>query len=370
MNQQVQKQPDYNKDVELIETVRSTIFPGSTDSELRLFMFKCQSIGVHPLEKLLIPVKFDGKISFISTIDLLRSMSEDAGDYAGIDPIEFIGESSFEFGDKTIFHPDEAICRVYRSGIDRPFEGHARWNEFYPGDKKGFKWREMPTIMLGKCAEAQARRLAWPKKLNQLYTPEEMEQGFEAIADGYTSKKPDVSPSDIHVTDAPKTVYSEDVKSLRKPTDEERKKGCLISEKQGFLMYGTCKDAGVEIGAVAAAAQVENIFFLTWKKNSKVNFNVMLESVKNFPNKFHKYSQAAATAKEAVKKNNPPEDAPVVMDQEEFVTTVEALALQAGITVADGLRDGFGIDTLEDVLPELQEKVITWFSDNYEQPKA
>jgi hypothetical protein len=37
-------------------------------------------------------------------------------------------------------------------------------------------WKKMPKHMLSKCAEALARRLAWPKKFNNLYTPEEMMQ--------------------------------------------------------------------------------------------------------------------------------------------------------------------------------------------------
>jgi hypothetical protein len=37
-------------------------------------------------------------------------------------------------------------------------------------------WDKMPRHMLAKCAEALTRRMAWPKKLAELYTPEEMAQ--------------------------------------------------------------------------------------------------------------------------------------------------------------------------------------------------
>ena len=373
MNQSLQKQPEkISTEVDLINTVRACVFNGSTDNELKLFMFKCQEVGVHPLSQMIIPVAFtdnfgNRKVSFISTIDFFRSQSEDAGDYDGMDEIEFVGESSLEFTHKVnnkditdvIVHPDEAICRVYRKEISRPFVGKARWDEFYPGDKKGHMWRKMPHIMLGKCAEAQARRLAWPKKLNKLYTEEEMDRGFAALASGSVSNKPSVTPDDIHVSNEPATTdYSEDVKSLRKPTDEERQKGKLVSEKQGYLMYKTCKDSGVDIGSVAAAAKVENIFFLTWRNTCKTNFNVMLNAVKTEPNRFAKYSKSAQVSKDAQRQS----EAPTVMDQDEFSSLVSMLATQAGMSVEDGLKEGFGIDDLEDVLPELQSKVIDFFN--------
>lgn len=377
MNKQLQKAegPEYNKNVELIETVRACVFKGSTDSELRLFMFKCQEVGVHPMSQMIIPVAFtdtygNRKVSFISTIDFFRSLSEDSGDYAGMDEIEFEGETEEEFDGKTYSHPDSATCRVYRVGYDRPFVGKARWSEFYPGDKKGMMWRKMPTVMLGKCAEAQARRLAWPKKLNKLYTEDEMDRGFEALSGGVISKKPNVTPNDIHVSENNNaTDHSDDVKSLRRPTEDEMKAGKLISEKQGFYMYKNCKEAGVDIGSVAAAAKVENIFWLTWQKSSKVNFQVMIDLVKTRPNSFAKFSKPAETSKEA---RTSPDNSkvPTVMGEEEFGSLVASLAMQCGISVEVGLQEGFSIDTLEDVLPEMQSKVIDWFTNKAETPSA
>jgi len=371
LNQSLQAQPDYNKDVQIIETVKQCVFPGATDNELRIFFFKCQEVGVHPLSQMVIPVAYaDGhggrKVSFISTIDHFRSMSEDAGDYDGMDEIEFIGESTFDFNGESVFHPDEAICKVYRKEITRPFVGKAKWIEFYPGDKKGHMWRKMPTIMLGKCAEAQARRLAWPKQLNHIYSPEEMERGFMVLSEGNTSSKPKVSPSDItvHAKNAP-TDFSDDVKEIRRPSEDERNKGKLISEKQGFLLYAKCKENGVEIGSVAKAAGVENIFFLTWQKSVKTNFNVMLDAVQNQPNRFAKYSAAAQAVEDS--KTGP---VPTVMDAEDFASMAQSMADSAGLNLENELKQFAGVDHIDDVLPELQSKFIDYLTAKAETPAA
>lgn len=385
MNKALEKKDEYSKDVQLINTVRACIFKGSTDAEMALYFFKCQEVGVHPMSKLIVPIAYTDRegnrsVSFISTIDFFRAMSEDAGDFAGIDPIDYEGELVEEFDpgpDKVKIqytHPEKAICRVYRTGFDKPFVGIARWSEFYPGDKKGMMWRTMSFHQLGKCAEAQARRLAWPKKLNQLYTAEEMDRGFQALAEGNTSTKPNVTSADIHVSEnqSSNTDFSDDVKSLVRPSDADRESGRLVSEKQGFLMYSECKKAGVDIGSVAAAAKVQNIFWLTWQKSSKVNFNVILNLVKTKPNSFAKFTQEAKTSQTAgnVPTNPDNSNAPNVMGAEEFASLVSSLALQAGLSVEQGLKDGFGIDSIDDVLPEIQSRVIDWFTAKAEGPGA
>lgn len=115
-------------------------------------------------------------------IDGFRSIAENTGAYAGNDdPV--MGEDkemSFtqgkEIGKMNV--PCTATVTVYKmvQGLKCVFVATARWDEFYPGDKMGFMWRKMPNVMLGKCAEAQALRKAFPKVLGGVYAPEEMDQ--------------------------------------------------------------------------------------------------------------------------------------------------------------------------------------------------
>lgn len=178
------------------ELVRSMVFKGATDDELSLYFFECQRRGVHPLDRLIHPQKRkDGdegsKVVFVTSIDYFRSESETSGDYAGID--EPIFEGTIKQGELDV--PELAKVTVYRfmNGERIGFTGVARWKEFYPGEKQGMMWRKMSYHMLAKCAEVQARRLAWPKRLGGLYIPEEMLHD-DAQAEKPASKAATVQP--------------------------------------------------------------------------------------------------------------------------------------------------------------------------------
>ncbi|KAF0218825.1 MAG: hypothetical protein FD174_2608 [Geobacteraceae bacterium] len=150
--------------------IKSTIFPESTDDELKLFIYHCQRKGVHPMDKLIHPIKRGGKVAFQASIDYLRAESESAGDYRGMK------QPVYEFDEQGRL--ESATVTVLReiNGVEIEFTATAFWTEYYPGEKLGFMWDKMPRHMLAKCAEALARRQAWPKKLADLYTQEEMAQ--------------------------------------------------------------------------------------------------------------------------------------------------------------------------------------------------
>jgi len=179
--------------VETIETVKRSIFIGSTDDELKLFIHKCLTVGVHPLDKLLTPIKYNTKngpvVSFISSIDLFRSKAEDSGKYDGQD------EPLWEYDDGEDEPPTKCTVKVYKKDIGRPFVGVAHIKEFIPDNqnKRQF-WDKMPNVMLAKCAEAQAFRKAFPQELNKLYVEEEMYNAIsKAGGGGGGSTKPEIT---------------------------------------------------------------------------------------------------------------------------------------------------------------------------------
>jgi phage recombination protein Bet len=255
-NEIAKNDPEIDRQKQMIEVVKKSIFPKADDAELALYFHKCAQVGVHPLDKAIIPIKFknqDGTftVSFIMSIDLFRSRSEEAGDYEGMDEPEFEGtikQEHQEYNEATGQYEDAdplevpALCRVrvYRKGIPRPFIGVARWKEYYPGQKKGSKWRQMPTVMLSKCAEAIARRLGWAQKLNKLYTEEEMMLSTAVMAGVHDTTKAEMSGPTGAPDDLPADADEYD------PSDDERKASKCISHAQEKRIYAICKSKNVD----------------------------------------------------------------------------------------------------------------------------
>lgn len=167
-----------------VELIKKTVALGATDDELKLFFYECRRRGVHPLDRLIHFVKRgqgdDRKATFQAGIDFMRSQAEATGEYWGQDDIEYGPMIDITYEDKTIKVPSLAKATVRRRNKDigeiASTSSTAYWDEYYPGGKLGFKWRSMPRVMLGKCAESLAIRKAFPRQLSGLYSFEEMEQ--------------------------------------------------------------------------------------------------------------------------------------------------------------------------------------------------
>ena len=207
--------------------VKSSIFPGCTDTELEMYLFACKRIGTHPLDKMLHPVIYSKdnpekrKVVLISSIDLFRAKSDEAGNYAGL------GED--EFGPDKGGYPEWAIRPVKKYNLlpngqveTVEFRIKARWVEFYPGEgAKGQKWRDMPHVMLAKCSESQNHRAANPLRLNDVYALEEMQRAQAIDASGGTTELPQtdtVQPAqqNENITDAEFTdVETEDLQPVQ-----------------------------------------------------------------------------------------------------------------------------------------------------------
>ena len=103
-------------------------------------------------------------------IDGYRLIADRTGTYAGNDDaVMLYGQDG---------NPVSACVTVYKmlATTRCPFGATARWDEYYPGDKQGRMWRNMPHVMIAKCAEALALRKAFPAELSGLYTDVEMQQ--------------------------------------------------------------------------------------------------------------------------------------------------------------------------------------------------
>lgn len=176
-----------------VNLIKRTVAQGASDDELRLFIQVCKGANLNPFLRQAHLVPFwDSKNSIerraiIVGIDGFRAIAESSGQYAGNDDPVLEGEGEIDvevWGDdkkkhaKKITVPKKATVTVYKvvAGVRNPFTASARWDEYYPGPKKGNQWHRMPNLMLGKCAEALALRKAFPKLLSGMYEDAEFSQ--------------------------------------------------------------------------------------------------------------------------------------------------------------------------------------------------
>lgn len=215
--------------------IKNTVAVGATDDELKLFFFECRRRGVHPMDRLIHFVKRQGKATFQCSIDFMRMQAEDTGLYRGQEDVEYgpIGKDGFpEWARAIVKKKDPDTGEVY------PNPSTAYWTEFYPGEQLGFMWKKMPRIMLGKVAEAQALRKAFPRQFNNLYTFDEMQQA-DIVASG--------TPKGKTPMQAPQEKKEHTIKDPDSPASENQVKAIsAMYGKLGFednLKYAYCSEA-------------------------------------------------------------------------------------------------------------------------------
>jgi len=158
---------------EQTQLISSTIAPGCTPDELKLFAYACQRTGLDPFSKQIYAIKRGGKLTIQAGIDGLRSIAERSGELDG-SSTEWCGDdgiwSDVWLGSKP---PAAAKTIIYRKGCSHSFVGVARYADYNAG--QGL-WSKMPSAMLAKCSEALALRKAFPADMSGVYTVDEMEQ--------------------------------------------------------------------------------------------------------------------------------------------------------------------------------------------------
>ena len=158
---------------EQTQLISSTIAPGCTGDELRLFAYACQRTGLDPFSKQIYAIKRGGKMTIQAGIDGLRSIAERTGQLDGSET-HWCGEdgvwSDVWLGSKP---PAAAKTIIHRRGASHPFVGVARFADYNAG--QGL-WSKMPAAMIAKCSEALALRKAFPADMSGVYSTDEMEQ--------------------------------------------------------------------------------------------------------------------------------------------------------------------------------------------------
>lgn len=160
---------------EKVELIKRTVAADATDLELEMFLTRAQATGLDPLSGQIHFVKRGGKATIQTGIDGLRLIAERTEKYAGqLGPL-WCGVDG-EWSDVWLQggHPAAAKVAVLRSDFKEPLWAVARWDSYAQGNSP--TWKNLPDVMLAKCAEALALRKAFPQDTSGLYTHDEMGQ--------------------------------------------------------------------------------------------------------------------------------------------------------------------------------------------------
>jgi phage recombination protein Bet len=241
---------------EQTQLISSTIAPGCTPDELKLFSYACQRSGLDPFSKQIYAIKRGGKMSIQVGIDGLRSVAERSGQLDGsatfwIGDTEGSQWSDVWLGSKP---PAAAKTIIYRKGCSHPFVGVARFQDYNAG--QGL-WSKMPAAMLAKCSEALALRKAFPADMSSLYTADEMEQAetVTVTATPAPALAPAAPAGDAKIFAAGKAAIAkcsslDELEAVTKRL-EARQNNLSAEQYQELLQMAVTKEDAMEVKAEA-----------------------------------------------------------------------------------------------------------------------
>jgi phage recombination protein Bet len=184
---------------EQTQLISSTIAPGCTPDELKLFAYACQRTGLDPFSRQIFAIKRGGKLGIQAGIDGLRAIAERTGQLDGSETWWCGPDGSWQDAWLADKPPAAAKTIIYRKGSNHAFTGVARFADYNAG--QGL-WSKMPAAMIAKCSEALALRKAFPANLSGVYTTDEMEQAEEVTVTPVAAAKPALPTAAVKGTSA------------------------------------------------------------------------------------------------------------------------------------------------------------------------
>lgn len=175
--------------------------------QVKLFLHVAKDRKLDPRLKQICAIpkhnKNTGKVEcvIVTQIDGFRLIAERTGKYAPGDDTEFLYDKNGGLLGAKVF-----VKKMTNDGTWHQVSATAFIKEYNAGT---FPWKNMPHVMIEKCAEARALRRAFPAELSGLYSTEEMDQSLDE-----TEKDLTVSAVDVEVTQVKERISEDQLKVL------------------------------------------------------------------------------------------------------------------------------------------------------------
>ena len=156
-----------NINTEMLQALRNTVAPGLTEPEFLLFAEMCRATGLNPATKEIWAIKAGGRLQLMTGINGFLKIANSHPAFDGM-------EVSHEWDGKQLI---SCTVKVHRKDRKFPAVATAYMAEYC---KPSPIWKQMPSVMLAKCAKSLAIREAFIQELGGLYTAEEMPSSFAA----------------------------------------------------------------------------------------------------------------------------------------------------------------------------------------------
>lgn len=179
----------YISDSELVDVLQSSLYPGAALNSIKMVIGYCRAAGLDPLQKPVHIVPMWDKNAKVMRdvimpgIGLYRTQAARSNALAGIGEPEFGPVKDIQLSGIVVSAPEwcrVVVKRLLPNGSIGDFAAIEYWVENYATagkdtDAPNTMWKKRPRGQLGKCAEAQALRKAFPEMTGSAPTADEME---------------------------------------------------------------------------------------------------------------------------------------------------------------------------------------------------